>query len=200
MSKRFARSGRGRQCGCRCRSQGEPRRKSRSPSAGGGEKRWAVGTESAGCRTPRTQTRIARWCCRRAGAEPTGREPRSARTAVAGPCYASRDRAGAHPERHLHGFCGILQADAYSGYNRLYDAGRPQGAITPALCWAHARRQFFELADIATNPRRGKNAVVISPIALEAVRRIDALFEIERVINGRSTASVSRCAESRAPA
>src|SRR6476620_8429867 len=94
------------------------------------------------------------------------------------PYYASCDRAGAHPERHLHGFCGILQADAYSGYNRLYDAGRPQGAITPALCWAHARRQFFELADIATNPRRGKNAVVISPIALEAVRRIDALFEI----------------------
>src|SRR3954451_5884420 len=102
--------------------------------------------------------------------------------------YASRDRAGAHPERHLHGFCGILQADAYSGYNRLYDAGRPQGAITPAFCWAHARRHFFELADIAANPRRGKNAVVISPIALEAVRRIDALFEIERVINGRSTA------------
>jgi transposase len=102
--------------------------------------------------------------------------------------YASRDRAGAHPERHLRGFCGILQADAYSGYNRLYDAGRPQGAITPAFCWAHARRQFFELADIAGNPRRGKNAVVISPIALEAVRRIDALFEIERVINGRSAA------------
>src|SRR4051812_24786490 len=88
--------------------------------------------------------------------------------------YASRDRAGAHPERHLHGFCGILQADAYSGYNRLYDAGRPQGAITPAFCWAHARRQFFELADIAANPRRGKNAVVISPIALEAVRRMGA--------------------------
>src|SRR3954451_19883318 len=77
---------------------------------------------------------------------------------------------------------------AYSGYNRLYDAGRPQGAITPAFCWAHARRQFFELADIAANPRRGKNAVVISRIALEAVRRIDALFEIERLINGRSAA------------
>jgi transposase len=102
--------------------------------------------------------------------------------------YASRDRAGAHPERHLRGFTGILQADAYSGYNRLYDAGRPQGAITPAFCWAHARRQFFELADIAANSRRGKNAAVISPIALEAVRRIDALFEIERVINGRSAA------------
>ena len=114
--------------------------------------------------------------------------------------YASRERAGAHPERHLHGFCGILQADAYSGYNRLYDAGRPQGAITPALCWAHARRQFFELADIATNPRRGKNAVVISPIALEAVRRIDALFEIVASSTAAPLLSVSRCAESRAPA
>ena len=71
--------------------------------------------------------------------------------------YASRDRAGAHPERHLGGFCGILQADAYSGYNRLYEAGRPQGAITPAFCWAHARRQFFVLADITANVRRGKN-------------------------------------------
>ena len=102
--------------------------------------------------------------------------------------YASRDRAGAHPERHLGGFCGILQADAYSGYNRLYEAGRPQGAITPAFCWAHARRQFFVLADITANVRRGKNAAVISPIALEAVRRIDALFEIERGINGCSAA------------
>jgi hypothetical protein len=51
---------------------------------------------------------------------------------------------------------------------------------------AHARRQFFELADIAANARRGKNATVISPIALEAVKRIDALFDIERSINGRS--------------
>src|SRR6478736_6597382 len=102
--------------------------------------------------------------------------------------YASRDRAGEHPEQHLHGFCGILQADAYSGYNRLYDPGRVAGAITPAFCWAHARRGFFELADIARNARRGKNAAVISPIALEAVRRIDALFEIERGVNGSSAA------------
>jgi transposase len=100
--------------------------------------------------------------------------------------YASRDRRHEHPARHLHGFSGILQADAYSGYNELYDAARPQGAITPALCWAHARRQFFELADIAANARRGRNAAAISPIALEAVRRIDALFDIERVINGQS--------------
>jgi transposase len=100
--------------------------------------------------------------------------------------YASRDRAGAHPERHLCGFSGILQADAYSGYNGLYDGSRTPGAITPAFCWAHARRGFFELADIAANARRGKNASVISPIALEAVTRIDALFEIERGINGCS--------------
>ncbi|MCT9000574.1 MULTISPECIES: IS66 family transposase [Chelativorans] len=100
--------------------------------------------------------------------------------------YASRDRRQEHPERHLKTFTGILQADAYSGYNTLYDPARAQGAITPALCWAHARRQFFELADIAANARRGRQAPTISPIALEAVKRIDALFDIERAINGLS--------------
>src|SRR5271165_6727012 len=100
--------------------------------------------------------------------------------------YASRDRRQEHPEQHLRNFSGILQADAYSGYNGLYDHSRAQGAITPALCWAHARRQFFELADIAANARRGKRAPAISPIALEAVKRIDALFEIERSSNGLS--------------
>src|SRR5487761_2254062 len=98
--------------------------------------------------------------------------------------YASRDRRHEHPVRHLEGFAGILQADAYSGYNTLFDPSRAQGAITAALCWAHARRQFFELADIAANARRGKNAAAISPVALEAVKRIDALFDIERGING----------------
>lgn len=98
--------------------------------------------------------------------------------------YASRDRRQEHPERHLRGFTGLLQADAYSGYNGLYNPSRAHGAITSALCWAHARRQFFELADIAANARRGKTAPAISPIALEAVRRIDALFDIERGING----------------
>ena len=98
--------------------------------------------------------------------------------------YASRDRRHEHPVRHLRDFAGILQADAYDGYNELYEPSRLPGPITSALCWAHARRQFFELADIAANTRRGKNAAVISPIALEAVRRIDALFDIERGING----------------
>jgi len=100
--------------------------------------------------------------------------------------YASRDRRHEHPAQHSSALHRILQADAYSGYNELYDPSRPQGAITSALCWSHARRQFFELADIAANARRGKNAPAISPVALEAVKRIDALFDIERNINGLS--------------
>ena len=58
------------------------------------------------------------------------------------------------------------------------------GPITAAVCWAHARRQFFELADIAANARRRKGAAAISPVALEAVKRIAALFDLERPING----------------
>jgi transposase len=100
--------------------------------------------------------------------------------------YASRDRRLEHPLRHLQGFAGILQTDAYSGYNRLYDESRSGGAITSALCWSHARRQFFELADLAAKARRKGTATAISPIALEAVKRIDTLFEIERAVNGRS--------------
>jgi transposase len=103
--------------------------------------------------------------------------------------YYSRDRGGAHPVRHLAGYAGILQADAYSGYNKLYEADRRPGRIIEAGCWVHARRPFFVLADIHANARRkaeGKTADVISPLALEAVRRIDALFEIERSINGDS--------------
>ena len=100
--------------------------------------------------------------------------------------YASRDRTREHPERHLAGYAGILQADAFDGYNRLYLADRKPGPVVEALCWSHARRKFFELADIAANARRGKNAPPISPIALEAVKRIDALFDVEREINGLS--------------
>jgi len=98
--------------------------------------------------------------------------------------YASRDRRQEHPERHLKGFAGILQADAYGGYNPLFKADRIPGPLTQALCWAHARRKFFVLADIAANAKRRKNTEPISPIALEAVKRIDALFDIEREISG----------------
>ena len=98
----------------------------------------------------------------------------------------SRDRSGDHPVEHLRTFTGILQADAYAGYRRLYEPGRSPGPVTEALCWAHGRRKFYELADIAANNRRGKRAPPISPLALEAVKRIDALFDIEREINGEA--------------
>ena len=103
--------------------------------------------------------------------------------------YYSRDRAGEHPQSHLANYTGIFQADAYSGYGKLYEPGRAPGPILEAACWVHARRPFFVMADLAENARRkaeGKKPAVISPLALEAVRRIDALFEIERVINGQS--------------
>jgi transposase len=87
-------------------------------------------------------------------------------------CY-SRDRGGEHPERHLAGYAGLMHADAYAGFNRLYETDRTGGPIVEAACWAHARRKFFDLAKINK-----------APIATEAVTRIDALFAIEREING----------------
>jgi transposase len=109
-----------------------------------------------------------------------GKDPPAARFC------ASRDRTREHPERHLADWAGLLQADAFDGYNRLYLPNRKPSPIVEALCWSHARRKFFELADIAANTRQGKKATPISPIALEAVKRIDALFDIEREINGFS--------------
>src|SRR5882757_3704562 len=85
----------------------------------------------------------------------------------------------AHPKMHLAGYAGILQADAYDGYNQLYLAGRNPGPIREAACWVHARRPFFAMADLEENARRkaqGKKEIALSPIAIEVVRRIDALF------------------------
>jgi hypothetical protein len=101
--------------------------------------------------------------------------------------HYSRDRMGEHPERHLAGYTGILQADAYAGFNRLYAGERRPGPLVEAACWAHARRRFFVLADAAANAR-GKLPVV-APLALEAVSRIDALFAIEREITGLPAAT-----------
>jgi transposase len=98
--------------------------------------------------------------------------------------FYSRDRTAEHPERHLAGYAGILQADAYAGFNRLYAADRRPGPITEASCWAHSRRKFFELADVTAKAR--DKLAVIAPLAFEAVKRIDAIFDIEREINGRS--------------
>ena len=87
--------------------------------------------------------------------------------------FYSRDRGGEHPRRHLASYAGILQADAYAGFNELYLPGRLPGAIAEAACWAHGRRKFFVLADVAK-----------ALLAIEAVRRIDLIFDVERDING----------------
>ncbi|WP_417690090.1 IS66 family transposase [Roseibium sp.] len=97
----------------------------------------------------------------------------------------STDRRKEHPTRHLAGWTGILQADAYGGYNDLYSAQHKPAPVLSAPCWSHARRKFFELADIKATARKGKKvAEEISPIALEAVERFDAIFDVEREITG----------------
>ena len=103
--------------------------------------------------------------------------------------YYARDRGGTHVAAHLARWSGLLQADAYSGYNKLYAADRTPGLILEAACWAHARRPFFSAADIEASARRkaeGKAPAPISPLALEIVQRMDRLFEIERGINGKT--------------
>ncbi len=105
--------------------------------------------------------------------------------------HYSRDRRGEHPRAHRAAWSGILQADAYGGYNELYAIGRQPGAVLEAGCFAHARRKFFELADVegaARKESRGERVSAVYPIALEAVQKLDALFEIERGINGHSPA------------
>ena len=91
--------------------------------------------------------------------------------------HYSPDRGGKHPCLHLKSYAGILQADAYAGFNDLYHEARKPGPITEAACWAHGRRKLFVLADVAK-----------APLAIEAVRRIDAIFDVEREINGLSAA------------
>jgi transposase len=83
-------------------------------------------------------------------------------------CF-SPDRKGEHPRRHLAQFHGILQADGYAGYAGLYERD-----VTEAACWAHARRKFFDV-----------HAATQSPLALEVLQRIAALYEIEATIRGR---------------
>ena len=113
--------------------------------------------------------------------------PFAGRAPPAAVFFYSPDREGAHPARHLAGYTGILQADAYGGFNALYAPERKPGPITEAPCWAHARRKFFELADVASKAR-GRSSAVISPIAFAAVQKFDAVFAAERAINGLSPA------------
>jgi transposase len=87
--------------------------------------------------------------------------------------FYSPDRGDEHPEQHLTGYAGLMQADAYAGFSKLYVANRKGGPIIEAACWAHGRRKFFDLARLSR-----------APITAEAVKRIDVLFAIEREING----------------
>jgi transposase len=82
----------------------------------------------------------------------------------------SPDRKGEHPKQHLRMFQGALQADAYAGFNQLYEDGR----IQEIACWAHVRRKFYDLQQAHA-----------SPIASEALERIAALYTIEKDIRGR---------------
>lgn len=80
------------------------------------------------------------------------------------------DRKGIHPQTHLANFTGVLQADAYAGFNAVYETGRVQ----EAACWAHARRKFHDL-----------HAARPSAITTEALQRIGELYEIEAQIRGK---------------
>ena len=82
----------------------------------------------------------------------------------------SPDRKGEHPQAHLSGFTGALQADAYAGFERLYESGR----IQEAACWAHVRRKFYDLV-VAHK----------SPVAQEALRRIGELYAVEADLRGK---------------
>ena len=82
----------------------------------------------------------------------------------------SPDRKGEHPQRHLADFSGILQADAYAGFTKIYDGGR----VLEAACWAHVRRKFVELHELHQ-----------SPVAAQALDQIGTLYVIEREIRGR---------------
>jgi hypothetical protein len=80
------------------------------------------------------------------------------------------DRKGIHPQQHLESFNGTLQADAYGGYRAIYETGR----VTEAACWAHARRQFYEL-----------HAARPNALNTEALERVGALYRIEETIRGK---------------
>jgi transposase len=81
----------------------------------------------------------------------------------------SPDRKGERPKGHLASFTGVLQADAYAGFDRLYGE-----RIQEAACWAHVRRKFYDL-----------HVAHASPIAAEALDRIGRLYGIESDIRGR---------------
>jgi transposase len=87
----------------------------------------------------------------------------------------SPDRKGLHPRAHLKDFCGILQADGYAGFDKLYNEANPNHPIKEAACWAHVRRKFYDI-HVAND----------SPLAKTALDRISELYRIEADIRGQS--------------
>jgi len=100
-------------------------------------------------------------------------KPFGGNTAPAAVYFYSPTRSGDHVATWLDGWTGIMQADAFAGYNQLYASDRRPKPILEAACWSHGRRKFFELADLKR-----------APMAIEVVKDIDAIFAAERAING----------------
>ena len=92
----------------------------------------------------------------------------------------SPDRKGEHPRGHLAGFAGILQADAFAGYDQLF----ADGQVVEAACWAHARRKYYEI-------HKGQGEMP-GTLAHQALLRIGALYGIEKDIRGKP-AEERRC-------
>lgn len=99
----------------------------------------------------------------------------------------SPDRKGEHPRRHLQHFKGILQADGYAGFDRLYNDQDPHHPIREAACWAHVRRKFYDI-HVATD----------SPIASEALTRIGEFYSIEAEIRGQPPETRQKIRQARA--
>jgi len=94
----------------------------------------------------------------------------------------SPDRKGDHPEQHLSGFRGTLQADGYAGFNRIYE----KGLVAEAACWVHVCRKFFDM-----------HQAYASPLAAEAIARIGQLYAVETEIRGRAPDERSKIRQSR---
>ena len=97
----------------------------------------------------------------------------------------SADRKGEHPARHLKHFSGVLQADAYAGYNAIYQGGR----VVEAGCWSHARRKLWDI-HVKQNRLPGT-------LAHQGLVRIGELFKVEAEVNGRSTLRRRRMRQTR---
>ncbi|HEY4471029.1 MAG TPA: IS66 family transposase [Stellaceae bacterium] len=91
----------------------------------------------------------------------------------------SENRCAEHAHALLGSCRGFLHADGYAGFNDLFvndpKSGKPR--LTEVACWAHARRNIYEVYESTS-----------SPLAKEAVERIAELFEIETRTNGRPPA------------